>query len=106
MSGYNHREIDPKWQKQWRESDTFLLGLRFSFAEGVKNGKSTVSVIRGTLDWLDRDQQQAIALRTTLSGGIDVLGATINPSGVPDGRFFAWLGQADQPAHLCSPTLK
>lgn len=26
--------------------------------------------------------------------GIDALGATINPSPLPDGRFFAWLGQA------------
>ncbi len=87
-------ELSASLTFNWRESDTFLLGRRFSFAEGVNNGKSTVSVIRGTVDWLDRDQQQAIALRSTMSGGISVLGATINPPGVPDGKFFAWLGQA------------
>ena len=78
----------------WRESDTFLLGRRFSFAEGVKNGRSTVSVIRGVADWLDQGQEQAIALRSTFSGGIDAFGATTNPGDVPDGEFFAWLGQA------------
>lgn len=76
-----------------RESETFLLGEPFSFAEGVEDGRSVVSVFRGVVDWLDRSQDQVIALRSTFSGGIDVLGATINPSPVPDGRFFSWLGQ-------------
>ena len=45
-------------------------------------------------DWLDQGQQQAVALRSTFSGGLDALGATENPGEVPDGQFFAWLGQA------------
>lgn len=88
------KELAASLTFNWRESTTFLLGRRFSFAEGVDDGRSTVSVIRGVVDWLDQRPEQAIALRSTLSGGIDALGATINPSGVPDGEFIAWLGQA------------
>ena len=35
-----------------------------------------------------------IALRSTESIGLDLLGATKNSGDVPDGQFFAWLGQA------------
>ena len=35
-----------------------------------------------------------IALRSTESIGLDLLGATENSGDVPDGQFFAWLGQA------------
>jgi hemolysin activation/secretion protein len=77
-----------------RESETFLLGEPFSFAEGVEDGKSEISVFRGALDWVDRSPEQVVALRSTFSYGVDLFGATINPSGVPDGEFFHWIGQA------------
>ena len=77
-----------------RESETFLLGQPFSFAEGVDDGKSVVSVFRGIVDWIDRSPEQVIALRSTFSLGTDTFGATDNPSGVPDGEFFHWIGQA------------
>ena len=42
-----------------------------------------------------RTQNQALALRSRFSVGINALGATINSDPkVPDGRFFSWLGQA------------
>jgi Haemolysin secretion/activation protein ShlB/FhaC/HecB len=34
-----------------------------------------------------------LALRSTLSCGLDALGATQNSGDIPDGQFFAWLGQ-------------
>lgn len=77
-----------------RQSETFLLGQPFSFTEGVKDGKSVVSVFRGSLDWVDRSPEQVLALRSTFSYGADIFGATINPSDVPDGEFFHWIGQA------------
>jgi hemolysin activation/secretion protein len=77
-----------------RETKTYLLGGRFSFSEGVQNGKSVVSVFRGILEWVDRSQNQVIAVRSTTSLGVDVLGATDNSGSTPDGEFFAWLGQA------------
>jgi hemolysin activation/secretion protein len=40
-----------------------------------------------------RTQSQVIAARSRFSFGINALGATINQNGLPDGKFFAWLGQ-------------
>ena len=75
-----------------RSSETLLLGRPFSFSPGVRDGKSDVTVIRFSQEWIDRDQNQVIAARSVFSFGIDAFGATNNPSG-PDGEFMAWLGQ-------------
>lgn len=77
-----------------RESETFLLGQPFSFSEGADDGRSVVSVFRGIVGWVDRSPDQVIALRSTFSLGTDTFGATDNPSGIPDGEFFHWIGQA------------
>jgi hemolysin activation/secretion protein len=73
---------------------TFLLGEPFQFSPGANRGKSTVTALRVALEWADRTADQALALRSRFSVGVDALGATINDAGeVPDGRFVAWLGQ-------------
>jgi hemolysin activation/secretion protein len=73
---------------------TFLLGEPFQFSPGATRGQSTVSALRGTLEWTDRTVDQVLALRSRISGGVDALGATIHDTDdVPDGRFVAWLGQ-------------
>jgi hemolysin activation/secretion protein len=79
---------------QRRSSETELLGRRFSFSEGVQDGRSTVTVLRLVADWLDRSQDQVLALRGTASWGIDALDATENPDGLPDSDFFSLLLQA------------
>ncbi|MGB3640401.1 MAG: ShlB/FhaC/HecB family hemolysin secretion/activation protein [Rivularia sp. (in: cyanobacteria)] len=76
-----------------RRSQTFLLDDEpFSFSEGPEDGKSRVSVIRFSQDWLQRNAKQVLAARSQFSFGIDAFDATVNQSGT-DGRFFAWLGQ-------------
>ena len=75
-------------------STTSLLGRRFSFSEGVENGRSDVTALRLVQQWQRRSQDQVIALRSTESIGLDLLGATKNSGDMPDGQFFAWLGQA------------
>jgi len=75
-------------------STTSLLGRRFSFSEGVEDGRSDVTALRLVQQWQRRSQDQVIALRSTESIGLDLLGATKNSGDVPDGQFFAWLGQA------------
>lgn len=75
-----------------RRSKTFLLGRRFSFSPGVNNGKSDVSVLRFSQEWLKRSLDQVIAARSTISWGMGILGATENSSD-PDGKYLAWLGQ-------------
>ncbi|MBN2701581.1 MAG: ShlB/FhaC/HecB family hemolysin secretion/activation protein [Methylothermaceae bacterium] len=75
-----------------RRSETFLQGERFSFSPGVQNGKSDVSVLRISQEWVDRSLRQVLAVRSTFNIGLDLFGATVNDD-APDGRFFAWLGQ-------------
>lgn len=72
---------------------TFLLGEPFSFSAGAQKGKSVVTALRFSLEWLVRTQTQAFAARSRFSLGLDALGATNNRAGVADGQFFAWLGQ-------------
>jgi hemolysin activation/secretion protein len=73
--------------------ETSLLGERFSFEPGARNGRSVVTALRAVQEWVHRTQDQVIAARSRFSFGINALGATSNSGGVPDGRFFAWLGQ-------------
>ncbi len=73
--------------------ETSLLGERFSFEPGARNGRSVVTALRAVQEWVHRTQGQVIAARSRFSFGINALGATSNGGGVPDGRFFAWLGQ-------------
>ncbi len=76
-----------------RRSESTLLGIPFSFSPGTRNGKSAVSVVRLSQEWIDRAPDQVIAVRSTFNVGVDALGATINEGNQPDGRFFSWLGQ-------------
>lgn len=76
-----------------RSSETSLLGKPFSFSPGVRDGKSTVSVLRFTQEWLERSRTQVLAVRSSFNTGLHLLNATINYDGSPDGRFFSWLGQ-------------
>lgn len=77
----------------YRSSETSLLGKPFSFSPGVRDGKSTVSVLRFTQEWLERSRTQVLAVRSNFNMGLHLLNATINYDGSPDGRFFSWLGQ-------------
>lgn len=76
-----------------RRSQTFILNdIPFSFTEGPEDGKSKVTVIRFSQDWLQRNANSVLAARSQFSFGIDAIDATINNSGT-DGRFFSWVGQ-------------
>ena len=46
-------------------------------------------------EWTHRTVDTVVAMRSRFSVGINALGATINAEDdLPDGQFFAWLGQA------------
>ena len=96
-----------------RRSETFLLGEPFAFSEGTDDGRSDVTVLRFVQDWLVRTPNRAIGARSTLSFGLETLGATTSSNaarrcsgvadrGCPDGRFFSWLGQAQWVERLTS----
>lgn len=75
-----------------RQNRTSLLGSDFSFSEGPVNGKSNVTVLRFSQEWVDRSRVQVIAARSIFSLGIDAFGATTHADAA-DGRFLTWLGQ-------------
>jgi hemolysin activation/secretion protein len=76
-----------------RRSKSFVLGSGFSFSPGPEEGESKISVLRFGQEWTYRSRSQVVAARSTFSLGVDMLDATINAGDVPDGQFFAWLGQ-------------
>jgi hemolysin activation/secretion protein len=84
------------------EEKTTLLGIPFPLLPGSPpNGVTVSTALRLALEYVHRTQNQAIALRSRFSVGIDALGATIaSSSKVPDSKFFAWLGQAQYAARL------
>ncbi len=76
-----------------RESETFLLGIPFSFSPGVVDGESVVSVLRLVQDWLSRSRDQVFSARSTFSFGLDAFDSTVNRGRLPDSKFTSWLGQ-------------
>jgi hemolysin activation/secretion protein len=82
-------ELGLKLEK--RQSETTVLDNLFSFPEGGKDGKSNLSVIRLSQDWLNRSRTEVIAARSSFNFGIDAFNATVDNS--PDSRFSSWLGQ-------------
>ncbi len=80
-----------------RQEQTFLLGMPFDFVPGSVNGETNVTALRFSQSWLDRDAEHALALRSTMSLGLEALGATVTNMATnmtPTGQYFAWLGQA------------
>ena len=77
----------------FRDSRSFILNDRpFSFSIGPERGVSKVRAVRFGQDWINRDINSVLALRSQFSVGLDAFDATVNTTGT-DGHFFAWLGQ-------------
>jgi hemolysin activation/secretion protein len=78
---------------EWRQSQTFLLNEPFSFVAGADNGRTNVTALRFYQSWLDQNANRVLALRSTFSLGLHMLGATVTGT-KPSGQFIVWLGQA------------
>ncbi len=76
-----------------RQNETSLLGMPFSLTPGEEDGKSRVSALRLSQDFVDRDRDQVLSARSTFSVGLDAFGSTDHHDRLPDSRFVAWLGQ-------------
>jgi len=92
-------------------TEEFALGLTFSRQEsqtelGIddigpfplspgadEEGRTRISAIRFTQEWLNRTPKQVLAARSQFSLGLDLFDATVNDAPLPDSRFFAWRGQ-------------
>ena len=91
-------------QAELVRSRTYLEDRRFGFAPGSEHGETRISALRATQEWLQRDLDDVLAARSTLSFGLDVFDASDVGDGAPNGTFFAWLGQL-QWAHRFSDRL-
>jgi hemolysin activation/secretion protein len=78
---------------EWKRSETTLLGKPFDVSPGSVNGIATVAALRLSQEWIERGQDQVVALRSTFSIGLDALDATERTHTNRDGHFFSWLGQ-------------
>jgi hemolysin activation/secretion protein len=82
---------------EYLENKTSLLGSGFAFTPGYNsNGKAKITALRFGQEWTRRQSNQVLAIRSRLSMGLDIFGATnerIN-SDDPDSHFLVWLGQA------------
>ncbi len=83
-----------------RQEQTFLLGMPFDFVSGSENGNTNVTALRLSQSWLDRNAEHALALRSTMSFGLQALGATVTDT-PPTGQFFS-LARASP---VCPPDL-
>ncbi|MCK5876375.1 MAG: ShlB/FhaC/HecB family hemolysin secretion/activation protein [Candidatus Marithrix sp.] len=90
------QSLDLSLRLEKRASQTFLgpeIPRGFSFSPGVDDeGKSDLSVIRFSQDWIQRSPYDVYAARSSLNFGIDAFDSTINED-LPDSKFFTWLGQ-------------
>ncbi len=86
-----------------RESKTFLLSRPFSFTTGAVKGDSQVTALRLVGSYVNRTPATALALRSTVSVGVDLFGPTIHGHNLPDGRFLTWLGQIQYARRLGGP---
>jgi hemolysin activation/secretion protein len=73
---------------------TWLLGEHFDVSPGAIDGRMSVSALRLTQEWLQREQSYVLALRSSFNIGVDLFDASDSPlPGAPNGQFFSWLGQ-------------
>lgn len=86
----------------YKNSQTALGDQPFGFGLGPdpNTGISRTAVLRFGQDYISRDEQGAWAVRSRFSLGTGLLGATVNPGSIPDGRFISWLGQIQRVRRL------
>ncbi len=78
---------------EYLESKSALLGEGFAFSRGVEDdGESHETVLRFYMEYIHRSMEEVVAFRSTVSWGVDMLGATVS-HGKPDGRFLTFQGQ-------------
>ena len=78
---------------EWRRGKSEVDGRGFSFSDGADRGESVVAALRAIQEWVRRDANQVLALRSTISVGLPVLNATDVSGASADGQFVSWIFQ-------------
>lgn len=99
-NAYNYTLSQPLYQSLQHNlgfsSTLSIRQNRSSFNLGLgdnEDGWSQSTAIRNAFDYTYQDEQQAVALRSTLSVGIHAFGATWWGNKKPDSDFVSWLNQ-------------
>ncbi|MEL7046725.1 MAG: hypothetical protein AAGL66_17180 [Pseudomonadota bacterium] len=85
------------------KAESSLLGEPFSFSAGEVDGRSEVSLLRGSLEWVWGGERDALSLYTAVNVGVDWLSPSdagdvpgLTPeasSGIPDSDFTSLVAQ-------------
>lgn len=83
-----------------RETQTFLLGIPFSFSPGSVNGRAAYDAAKVSLDWTERSGRAAWLFGLAATVGID--GTRSDVAGIPnpDRHFLTVVGQASHARRL------
>lgn len=83
---------------------TLLDNLPFPAAGADSAGKTKLTAVRFFQEWTQRNSTAVVAVRSQFSLGLPIFDTTHNAA-PPDGRFFAWRGQAQWVRVLGKDTL-
>jgi hemolysin activation/secretion protein len=79
---------------EWRETETRLFGEAVCFEADADDCSPSIAALRLRQEFSWRGMTRAVVARSTLSFGLDILGATrVRDSAAPDGEYIAWLAQ-------------
>lgn len=77
------RRIEVSLGLNHSKAETSLLGRPFSFSLGARNGEIAATHVSLGAEWIERGEDNVLALRTSLRSGTDWFGATVIPNGSP-----------------------
>ncbi len=89
-----------------RETETFLLGQPFSFSPGSVDGRSQLTVLRLTADFVERGISKVTALSLTITQALSGTRSTIPGVASPDPKFRSYLAQLSHARRLTSGGLE
>ena len=78
--------------REHRRSETYLLGVPFSFTPGIPDSGTRADLWRLAASWLKRDADAVLAARLRLTHGDANVAATSDPA-APTRTFNVWFGQ-------------
>ena len=76
-----------------RQSKTMVSGMPFSISPGSTDGMTRIAALRVSPEYVYRSSKRVIAVRTTLSFGLDAQDPVLDESYM-EPEFFSWLTQA------------
>ena len=76
-----------------RQSKTMVSGMPFSISPGSTDGMTRIAALRVSPEYVYRSSKRVIAVRTTLSFGLDTQDPVLDESFMGP-EFFSWLTQA------------